>query len=216
MVNIAVFGASGMIGSRVVDEALSRGHTVTGLARDRTRLPHTEGERLTAATADVLDPGDVTAAARGQDVLVSAVGGGDGTGHRTLIEPSARTIVEALRRLGDPPRFIMVGGAGSLETALGKQVWDTPGLPDDVLAIMHAHGDALEFLQGVTDISWTNLSPPAVIEPGERTGTYRTDTHRLVADAQGNSRITAEDYAVALVDEIESPKHLGERFTVGE
>jgi len=216
MVNIAVFGASGMIGSRIVDEALFRGHSVTALARDRSRLPHTEGERMTARTADVLDPGDVTAAARGQDVLVSAVGGGDGAGHRKLVEPSARTVVEALRHLEDRPRFIMVGGAGSLETAIGKQVWDAPGLPEDVLAIMHAHGDALEFLRSVGDVSWTDLSPPAVIEPGERTGTYRTDTHRLVADAAGNSRISAEDYAAALVDEIESPRHLGGRFTVGE
>ncbi|MUL40537.1 NAD(P)H-binding protein [Streptomonospora sp. PA3] len=215
MANIAVFGASGMIGSRIVDEALARGHTVTALARDRTRLPH-EGERLRVATADVLDPGDVTAAARGHDVLVSAVGGGDGAGHRKLIEPSARTIVEALRHLEDRPRFIMVGGAGSLETPEGRLVWDTPGLPEDILATMHAHGEALEFLRSVTEVEWTNISPPAVIEPGERTGTYRTDTHRLVADAQGNSRISAEDYAAALVDEIESPRHLGERFTVGE
>ncbi|GAA1767642.1 MULTISPECIES: NAD(P)-dependent oxidoreductase [Streptomonospora] len=211
MANIAVFGASGMIGSRVVDEALARGHGVTALARDRTRLPH-KGERLAVATADVLDPGDVTAAARGQDVLVSAVGG---DGHRSVVEPAARTIVEALRNLEDRPRFIMVGGAGSLEAAPGKRVWDTPGLPEDVLATMHAHGEALEFLRGVTDVGWTNISPPAVVEPGERTGGYRTDTHRLVADAQGTSRISAEDYAVALVDEIESPRHPDERFTVG-
>ncbi|MDT0302597.1 NAD(P)-dependent oxidoreductase [Streptomonospora wellingtoniae] len=210
MADIAVFGASGMIGSRVVDEALARGHRVTALARDRTRLPH-EGERLTVAAADVLDPGDVSSAARGQDVLVSAVGGGDSR----LVEPSARTIVEVLRCLEDRPRFIRVGGAGSLEAAPGKRVWDTPGLPEDVLATMHAHGDALEFLHGVTDVSWTDISPPAVVEPGERTCGYRTDTHRLVADARGTSRISAEDYAVALLDEIESPRHIDERFTVG-
>ncbi|KIH99196.1 3-beta hydroxysteroid dehydrogenase [Streptomonospora alba] len=215
MADIAVFGGSGMIGSRIVDEALHRGHTVTALARDRTRLPH-EDERLRVADADVLDPSAVTAAARGRDVLVSAVGGGDGSGHRRLVEPSARTIVAALRDLREPPRFIMVGGAGSLETVPGKQVWDTPGLPEDVLETMHAHGDALEFLRGVTDLDWTNLSPPAVIEPGERTGGYRTDTDRLVADGRGNSRISAEDYAVALVDEIESPRHRNERFTVGD
>ncbi|GAA4902105.1 NAD(P)-dependent oxidoreductase [Streptomonospora salina] len=215
MADIAVFGGSGMIGSRVVDEALSRGHTVTALARDRTRLPR-EDERLGAGVADVLDPDAVTRAARGRDVLVSAVGGGDGAGHRALVEPSARTIVEALRRLADPPRFIMVGGAGSLETGPDTRVWDTPGLTGDILATMHAHGEALEFLRSVTDVEWTSLSPPAVIEPGERTGAYRTDTRRLVADARGNSRISAEDYAVALVDEIESPRHRNERFTVGE
>ncbi|GAA4993868.1 hypothetical protein GCM10025734_23350 [Kitasatospora paranensis] len=119
-----------------------------------------------------------------------------------------------LRLLGaDAPRLIAVGGAGSLETAPGVRVWDTPGLPAPVLQIMHAHGDALAFYRTVSDIRWTVLSPAATIEPGERTGEYRTDTDRLVIDAEGRSRISVPDFAVALVDEIEQPQHLGERFT---
>lgn len=213
---IAVFGASGTIGSRIVDEALRRGHRVTALARDLSGI---DGDRsgVTAVSGDVLDPGSVAAAATGKDVVVSAVGGGDGPGHHALIEPSARTIVRTLRALDTAvPRFVMVGGAGSLRTPDGGRVWDAPGLPDGVLAIMHSHGDALEFLRTVDDIAWTSISPASQIEPGERTGRYRTALDDLVVDTSGTSRISAEDYAVALLDEVESPAHTGERFTVGD
>ncbi|GAA1096841.1 NAD(P)-dependent oxidoreductase [Nocardiopsis composta] len=215
MADIAVFGANGTIGSRIVEEALRRSHRVTAVVRDPATITRT-GDRLTVATGDVLDPASVAEAAKGKDVLVSAVGGGDGAGHRALIEPSARALVEGLRRLGaDAPRLIMVGGAGSLRTPGGTQVWDAPGIPAPVLEIMHSHGDALAFLRGVGDVRWTSLSPAALIEPGERTGAYRTGLDDLVADAAGESRISAEDYAVALLDEIERPAHIGERFTVG-
>ncbi|WFB10989.1 NAD(P)H-binding protein [Streptomyces sp. LX-29] len=214
MAKIALFGANGTIGQRVLDEALSRGHQVTAVVRDPARLTRSH-ENLGVTTGDVLDPRSVAAAAQGHDVVVSAVGGGDGPGHLKLIEPAARSLVEGLRTLGaDAPRLIAVGGAGSLETAPGVRVWDAPGLPDWLLQIMHAHGDALEFLRGVTDVRWTSLSPAATIAPGERTGAYRTGTEQLVTDADGESVISAEDYAVALVDEIERPQHIGERFTV--
>ncbi|MDA2811530.1 NAD(P)H-binding protein [Nocardiopsis sp. RSe5-2] len=215
MADIAVIGANGTIGSRIVDEALRRGHTVTAVVRDPAKIDRT-ADGLTVATGDVLDTAAVAEAAEGKDVLVSAVGGGDGAGHKALVEPSARALVEALRALGDQaPRLIMVGGAGSLRTPDGSQVWDAPGLPDWLLDIMHAHGDALDFLRTVSDVRWTSLSPAATIAPGERTGAYRTATETLVSDAEGESRISAEDYAVALIDEIETPAHIGERFTVG-
>ncbi|MGF1432106.1 NAD(P)-dependent oxidoreductase [Kitasatospora sp. LaBMicrA B282] len=215
MSKIAVFGANGTIGSTVVREALNRGHQVTAVVRNPAKVTETH-PNLTVTQGDVLDPASVGAVAAGQDVLVSAVGGGDGPGHLATIEPAARALVTGLRTLGDAaPRLIAVGGAGSLRTPDGKQVWDAPGLPEWLLQIMHAHGDALDYLRTVSDVSWTSLSPAALIEPGERTGAYRTGQDDLVAAADGTSRISVEDYAIALVDEIEQPQHLGERFTCG-
>lgn len=214
MVNIAVLGATGTIGSRIVTEALERGHTVTAVLRDPAKLTDPD-PRLKVTTGDVLDPASVSAAAEGQDVVVSAVGGGDGPGHLATITPAARALMKGLRTLGEQaPRLVVVGGAGSLRTPDGGQVWDTPGLPEALLQIMHAHGDALEYYRTVTDVDWTNLSPAAQIAPGERTGHYRTATEELITDEAGNSAISAEDYAVAILDEIETPAHSRQRFAV--
>jgi len=214
MAKIAVIGANGTIGQRIVTEALGRGHQVTAVVRDPAGYTR-EAQGLAVALGDALDAKAVARVAEGQDVLVSAVGGGDGPGHARLIEPAARALVEGLRTLGaDAPRLIAVGGAGSLETAPGVRVWDAPGLPDWLLEIMHAHGDAQDYYGTVGDVRWTVLSPAATIEPGDRTGEYRTGTEQLVTDAEGTSYITAEDYAVALVDEIENPRFVGRRFTV--
>ncbi|WP_329585165.1 NAD(P)H-binding protein [Kitasatospora sp. NBC_01250] len=215
MSKITVFGANGTIGSRIVREALNRGHQVTAVVRDPAKITETHPS-LTVTQGDVLDPASVSAVAAGQDVLVSAVGGGDGPGHLATIEPSAKSLVAGLRALGDgAPRLIAVGGAGSLRTPDGKQVWDKEGLPEFLLQIMHAHGDALDFYRTVSDVTWTSFSPAGTIEPGERTGAYRTGLEDLLIGADGTSRISTEDYALALVDEIEQPAHLGERFTVG-
>ncbi|GAA3704311.1 NAD(P)H-binding protein [Arthrobacter ginkgonis] len=214
MVNIAVFGATGNIGSRIIDEALRRGHTVTAVVRDPAKFTAT-APGLTVSTGDVLDPAAVTAVAKGQDVVVSAVGGGDGPGHQATIEPAARALVEGLRALVDQaPRLVTVGGAGSLRTPGGQQVWDTPGLPEPLLQIMHAHGEALDYYRTVTDLDWTNISPAALIQPGTRTGGYRTAGEDLITDEAGNSTISIEDYAVAVLDEIENPRHSRQRFTV--
>ncbi|WP_329176805.1 NAD(P)H-binding protein [Streptomyces decoyicus] len=215
MSTIALFGANGTIGSRILHEALRRGHQVTAVVRDPAKITTTHPD-LTVTTGDVLDPASVAAAAKGQGVLVSAVGGGDGPGHLATIAPAAESLVAGLRTLGDTaPRLISVGGAGSLRTPDGKQVWDAEGLPEFLLQIMHAHGDALDYFRSVSGVRWTSLSPAATIEPGERTGSYRTALDELITDADGVSRITTEDYAVAVLDEIERPRHLGERFTVG-
>ncbi|WP_327702947.1 NAD(P)H-binding protein [Streptomyces decoyicus] len=215
MSTIALFGANGTIGSRILHEALRRGHQVTAVVRDPAKITTTHPD-LTVTTGDVLDPASVAAVAKGQDVLVSAVGGGDGPGHAATIGPAAESLVAGLRTLGGTaPRLISVGGAGSLRTPDGKQVWDAEGLPDFLLQIMHAHGDALDHFRSVSGVRWTSLSPAATIEPGERTGTYRTALDDLITDADGTSRIATEDYAVAVLDEIERPRHLGERFTVG-
>ncbi|MGY5048914.1 NAD(P)-dependent oxidoreductase [Streptomyces sp. 900105755] len=215
MSKIALFGATGTIGSRVLDEALRRGHVVTAVVRDPAKLTRND-PGLTVVTGDVLDPGSVAEVAKGQDVVVSAVGGGDGPGHIATIRPSVESLVTGIRSLGEPaPRLVLVGGAGSLRTPDGKQVWDAEGLPEFLLQIMHAHGDALDFCRTVSDVKWTNLSPSATIEPGERTGVYRIAKEDLLIADDGSSRISAEDYAVALLDEIERPRHTGERFTVG-
>ncbi|MES4908653.1 MULTISPECIES: NAD(P)H-binding protein [unclassified Streptomyces] len=215
MTNIAVFGANGTIGSAIVREALDRGHTVTAVVRDPAKVTERHAN-LTVTTGDVLDAQSVAAAAKDHDVLVSAVGGGDGPGHIATIKPAAVALTEGLRTLGgQAPRLITVGGAGSLRTPDGKQVWDAPGLPDFLLQIMHAHGDALDYYRTVTDVDWTNISPAAMIEPGTRTGSYRTALDDLITDDDGNSTITVEDYAVALLDEIEQPSHRRQRFTVG-
>lgn len=214
MVNIAVLGATGTIGSRIVIEALERGHTVTAVLRDPAKLTDAD-PRLKVTTGDVLDPASVSAAAEGQDVVVSAVGGGDGPGHLATIAPAARALIEGLRTLGEQaPRLVVVGGAGSLRTPDGGQVWDTPGLSEALLQIMHAHGDALEYYRTVTDVDWTNLSPAAQIAPGERTGNYRTALEDLITDEAGDSAISAEDYAVAILDEIDTPAHSRQRFAV--
>ncbi|WP_030749556.1 NAD(P)-dependent oxidoreductase [Streptomyces sp. NRRL S-31] len=215
MSKIALFGATGTIGSRILDEALDRGHHVEAVVRDPAKLTKSHPD-LTVVTGDVLDPAAVAEAAEGQDAVISAVGGGDGPGHLATIKPAAESLVAGLRSLGaDAPRLVVVGGAGSLRTPDGKLVWDAEGLPEFLLQIMHAHGDALDFYRTVSDVRWTCLSPAAVIEPGERTGAYRTALEDLIVDDDGTSRITAEDYALALLDEIERPRHIGERFTVG-
>ncbi|MGW6730986.1 NAD(P)-dependent oxidoreductase [Nocardia sp. NPDC055029] len=212
MATIAIFGSTGNVGSRILDEALGRGHTVTAVVRDPAKLIDS---RVKVTTGDVLDPAAVTAAVRGHDVVISAVGGADGPGHLAVIEPAARALVQGLRALGDQaPRLIAVGGAGSLNTPDGRRVWDAPGLPEALLQIMHAHGDALEFYRTVTDVDWVNISPAAKILPGERTGTFRIGGDDLITDDAGNSIISMEDYAVALLDEIENPQHTRQRMTV--
>ncbi|WP_062207494.1 NAD(P)-dependent oxidoreductase [Streptomyces sp. NBRC 109706] len=216
MARIAVFGASGSIGHRVVSEALDRGHQVTAVVRDPAKVTRSH-PALEVLGGDVLDPASVTVAARGQDALVSAVGGNDAEGHEALIEPSAQALVAGLHALGaEAPRLIMVGGAGSLRTPEGGQLWDTPGLPDQVVRIMRSHGAALDYLRSIaSEVRWTNLSPAAQIESGVRKGAYRTALEELVIDEDGRSWISTEDYAKAVVDEIEQPAHIGRRFTVG-
>jgi hypothetical protein len=215
MTTIAVFGATGTIGSRIVGEALRRGHRVTAVVRHRNTIAQVHHPHLAVRTGDVLDPASVTSAAKGHDVVISAVGGGDGAAHQATLKPSAVALIEGLRALGDQaPRLIAVGGAGSLRTADGGQVWDAPGLPENLLQIMHAHGDALAHYRTITDVDWTNVSPAAKIAPGQRTGAYRTGLDDLVTDESGNSFISAEDFAVAVIDEVERPQHRQRRFTV--
>jgi uncharacterized protein len=211
MTKIAVFGATGNIGGRVVREALDRGHEVTAFVRDPARLAD---EPAVVTIADALDTDAIDQAVREHEVVVSAIGA-IVSGDRAMYRKAAEAYVAALRAAGpDSARLIVVGGAGSLEGPSGGRLLDSPDFPEAYRPEASAHAAVLDYYRTIADVRWTYFSPAAEIGPGERTGSYRTDTDRLVTDAQGASRISYADYAAAMVDEIEKPQHIGERFTV--
>jgi uncharacterized protein len=210
---IVLFGASGAIGRLIAGEAAARGHQVSAVVRDPSRVPAAQG--VTARAGDVLDPDVVAEVAAGHDAVVSAIGPGhDGTGDPQVVAAAARSLIEGLRRAG-VRRLVVVGGAGSLEVAPGIQLLDTPEFPEAWKGIARAHREALEIYRGAaSDLDWTYFSPADVIEPGERTGRFRTGGDQLLRDADGRSRISTEDFAAALVDELEKAEHPGQRVTV--
>jgi putative NADH-flavin reductase len=208
-----LLGATGMIGQRILVEALSRGHQVTAVTRETSRTGE-HRQNLDYRVGDIFKPETVAAAAVDHDVVVSAYG--PGTGDANLLVKAAHSLIEALTRV-EPIRLIVVSGAGSLEVKPGLQLVDTPDFPPAWKPVALAHREALEVFRkaGFAEFDWTAASPSAVIEPGTRTGKYRTALDQLIVNGQGNSRISAEDFAVAVVDEIEKPKFDGKRFTVG-
>jgi putative NADH-flavin reductase len=210
---IMLVGSSGMIGSRIMNEALSRGHKVTSLVRDTTKTGEYK-TNLEYIVGDVFNPESLADAAVDHDVVVSAYG--PGSGDPSLVVKAAHGLVEGLTRV-EPIRLIDVNGAGSLEVAPGLQLVDAPNFPEQWKGLALAHRDALDVFRkaGFAGFDWTAVSPSAIIEPGTRTGRYRTGTEELLKDEKGESRISAEDFAVAILDEIEKPKHKQQRFTVG-
>lgn len=211
---ITVIGGSGMIGQRIVHEALERGHTVVAVARDPSKVTETHA-RLTMAKGDVLDSDGLASVAAGQDVLISAVGVGRETNPDSAFYlQAADSLITALRGLGDTaPRLIVVGGVGSLTDSTGKLILErVPAARKPEHAGQKA---ALDFYRTVEDVKWTYVSPPGSIAPGERTGSYRVGDEQVLVNDKGESSISMEDYAVALIDEAENPKHTGRRFTVG-
>lgn len=207
---IILFGATGTIGRAILHEALRRGHRVTAAVRDTGKITETD-ERLQVVEADILRPDSIASAARGHQVLVSAYGPKFGA-EEELLEV-ARTLIEGVRRAG-VQRLIVVGGAGSLKTENGERLMETQEFPEEIRTLALAHADAFDIYQG-SDVAWTYFSPASIIEPGRRTGNFRIGTDWLVTDETGHSRISAEDYAVALVDEIEEEQFVNARFTVG-
>jgi hypothetical protein len=208
---IALIGAGGMIGQRIAQEALRRGHAVTALVRDPARYGEAYPE-IPAAKADARDAAALAGAIAGHDVVISSFGPNHQSGDVQDYPRVARALIEAVGRT-EGQRLLVVGGAGSLEVAPGVALYDTPEFPAAWLPLAKAHGESLA-LYRTADIDWTFLCPPALIEPGERTGMYRVGGEQLLTDANGQSAISAEDYAVALLDEIERPQHLRQRFTV--
>lgn len=207
---IALFGATGMIGSRIATEAARRGHQVTALVRDPARVPGGD-VNLRAAQADVLDAASIAATTRGHDVVASAYAPpSDDVG---VLTKATRALVEGVRAAG-LKRLVVIGGAGSLEVAPGKQLVDAEGFPDAYKAVALAHRDAFDYYRTVSDLDWTVFAPAALIASGERTGTFRTGADTLIADADGNSRISAEDFAIAFVDELEQGRFIRKIATV--
>jgi len=210
--NIVLIGASGFIGTAVLNEALGRGHHVTALVTRPEKLaPH---ERLSARAGDVRDVGALSDQLKGADAVVSAFSGHAQTDTLGYFVAGIRNVITAAKE-AKAARLLVVGGAGSLEVAPGVQLIDTPGFPEQYKATAEGARQALALLRAEQSLNWTMLSPSAVIAPGQRTGVYRIGGDQLLADADGNSHISVEDFAKALVDELEAPAHARKRFTVG-
>jgi uncharacterized protein len=206
---LIIFGASGRLGECLVTEALDRGHQVTAAARQRTRLDSREGRVLTVS-ADATDAASVATAAAGHDGALSAVT--QHTGPEMLVE-AAHGLLDGLGRAG-VGRLVVAGGAGSLYVASGARLVDTPDFHEAWKPEALAQADALAaYLAYEGPVDWSYVSPAALLEPGERTGSYRTGGDQLLVDDSGASRITMEDFAIAMLDEAQTPQHSRTRFT---
>ncbi|WP_026411762.1 NAD(P)-dependent oxidoreductase [Actinomadura oligospora] len=203
---ILIVGSTGMVGSRVAAEARARNHEVTGVTRS--------GKDGTAR-AQASDADAIAKLAAGHDAIVVAVAPPrDGSETVAPLLADGRGVLAAARKAG-VRRVVIVGGAGSLEIAPGQRLVDSPDFPALYKNEALAQGALLDAVrEEAGDLDWTYISPAAEIGPGERTGTFRLGGDQLLSDADGNSRISAEDYAVALVDELEDPKAVGRRITV--
>lgn len=201
---IALIGASGNVGSRLVAEALRRGHSVTGIAREPSTLEAHHG--LSLVRGDAKEPRVLAPLLAEHEVVVSSL---------PFVAIGPDLLIDAVCRSG-VKRYLVVGGAGSLRTSdSGTLVVDTPGFPEFVREEATRGKLFLEALRTVDDLEWTMLSPSALFTAGERTGIFRLGRDTLLTAADGKSWISYEDYAIALLDEIETPKHVRRRFTVG-
>lgn len=209
---IALIGASGYVGAKLLDEALRRGHQVTALVRRPEKLP--AHPALAARAADVYEAEALAAAVKGHDVVLSAFNPGwSEPDIQALHVRGSRAIVDAVKRAG-VPRLVAIGGAGSLFVAPGVQLVDTPQFPAEWKEGALGARQALRDLQSEPSLDWTFVSPAALLEPGERTGKYRLGADELPMDGDKPARISVEDLAVAVLDEIERPQHPRRRFTV--
>jgi uncharacterized protein len=212
IMNIALIGATGFIGSALLKEAVARGHKVLALAGHPEQLA--PQENVVPQRADVADLAGLTAQIKGVDAVLSAFSGHAQANVYDSYMAGIGNIISAAKAAG-APRLLVVGGAGSLQVAPGVTVLETPGFPDAYRATAEGARDALALLRKESALAWTMLSPSAVIAPGERTGAFRLGQDELLVDAKGKSHISVEDYAVAMIDELEKPAHTGRRFTVG-
>ncbi|PWC31088.1 NAD(P)-dependent oxidoreductase [Azospirillum sp. TSO35-2] len=201
--NIAIIGAAGRAGSRIQAELVRRGHHVTAIVRDPAKVAATPG--VTVKAGDANDGATLAPLLAGHDAVVSAV---------MFLMSDVETLVGAVKRAG-VPRYLVVGGAGSLEVAPGVRVLDTPQFPEAYKAEATKGAEFLARLKTEPDLNWTFLSPSAEFVLGARTGVFRLGTDSLLVDGAGRSWISYEDFAVALADEIETPAHERQRFTVG-
>jgi uncharacterized protein len=200
---IVVIGASGNAGSRIAAELARRGHAVTAIARHPEKIAALPG--ITAKRGDVMDQASLAQLLAGHDAAISSV-------HFTASDPARLIAAAKEARVG---RYLVVGGAGSLEVAPGVRLVATPGFPVAYKAEAEKGAAFLDLLREEKELNWTFLSPSALFVAGERTGEFRLGTDQLLTAADGKSSISFEDFAVALVDEIERPAHIRRRFTVG-
>jgi uncharacterized protein len=201
--NVAVIGIGGRVGSRLGTELLARGHRVTGI--ERHPKPAQAKEGLTRRQGDATQPAALAPLLAGHDAVVSA----------SRFQTSDATALIAAVKTAGVKRLLVVGGAGSLEVAPGQALVDTPGFPEAYKAEARAGVTFLNALRAEKDLDWTFLSPSAEFVPGTRTGTFRLGGNELLTDRTGRSWVSMEDFAIALVDELEHPRHRRERFTVG-
>jgi putative NADH-flavin reductase len=218
--NIVLLAATGRAGSTILKELIDRGHHVTAVARNLAKLPEQLPETVTRVRDDLSNVDRIAEIISGADAVVSAYGPASSDPRYTtditftdqLVSVTER-LIAAVRKAG-VSRLVVVGGAGSLEFSPGVKVLDSGFWPAAYVPIATSHMKAFAALKA-SDINWTYFSPPMLIQPGERTGKFRLGGDDLIRDNQGNSRVSFEDYAIALVDELESPSHERTRFTIG-
>lgn len=208
---IALIGATGFIGSALLKEALARGHEVTALVAHPEKLD--VAANLTPLATDVRDQARLAAQLKGHEAVISAFSGHAQANVYDYYMDGIRAIIGAVKE-ADVARLLVVGGAGSLEVAPGVQVVDTPDFPAQWKASAEGARAALNLLREEPQLNWTMLSPAAMIAPGARTGKFRLGADSLLVDASGESRISVEDYAAAMIDELQKPAHARRRFTV--
>ncbi|AGE24891.1 NAD(P)-dependent oxidoreductase [Pseudomonas poae] len=203
MSKIAIIGATGRAGSQLLEEALRRGHSVVAIARNTEKLvPRAD---VTVKQVDALDAHALQQAVSGSDVVISAA-------HFATLPASA--VIGPVKQAG-VQRLLVVGGAGSLLLPGGGRVIDSAGFPDEYRAEASAGAEFLEALRQEKELDWTFLSPSAEFVETERTGTFRLGQDELLVSAEGRSWISFADYAIALLDEVQTPRHSRQRFTVG-
>jgi hypothetical protein len=207
--NVVLYGATGKTGGRVLKELVSRGHHVTAVARDVSTLQPANGVSLKQDDLSAADK--IAEIIRGADAVINAYAPPPDDTDQLI--PVTNRLIEAVKKAG-VGRFLMVGGAGGLEVAPGVSLIDSGHLPAAYMPIAVSHWKALKALQA-SDIDWTYLAPAAFFAPGERTGKFRLGKDELISNEQHESRISMEDYAIAMVDELEKGAHRKQRFSVG-
>ncbi|WPV66407.1 NAD(P)-dependent oxidoreductase [Chitinophaga sp. LS1] len=204
---LSIVGASGFIGSALLAEALERGHEVTAIVRNPEKIT-ISNPKLTVKQGDVADADQLAELIKGSEAVISSFNAHDTPTYLKLIQGLANGV-----RKAGIKRVLVVSGAGSLEIAPGKQLLDTPEFPAEWKGGATATREGFYWLREQNDLDWTVMSPAANIFPGERTGKFRLGKDTLVTDAEGNSKISNKDYAVALIDEVEKNQHVKARFT---
>ena len=210
---IALIGATGNIGSRILKEALNRGHIVTAIQRDTSRLKE-KNKNLKPVKGDLLDGPSIHENVSGNDLVICSISPEIGK-ERSFIE-AYKNLIKSLDQ-GSIKRILIVGGAGSLEVSPGVQLIDSPGFnsfPDNLKPSVLAHREVLGLFKKA-DLDWTYFSPAGTIQAGERTGKFRLGNNSLITDEKGNSAVSYEDYAIAMLDEAEKPKNIRKQMTIG-